>query len=39
MVLLFYLKKYHFPFKIEDFQLHHLKDKIMNIKEPFAQEW
>ena len=40
MVLLFFLKKkYHFPFKIEDFNLHHLKAKIMNITEPFAQEW
>ena len=40
MELLFFLKKkkYHFPFKIEDFNLHHLKAKIMNITEPFAQE-
>ena len=36
VVLLFFLKKDHFPFKIEDFNLHHLKAKIMNIAEPFA---
>ena len=39
MVLLFFLKKDHFSLKIEDFNLHHLKAKLMNITEPFAQEW
>ena len=38
MVLLFFLKKDHFPFKIEDFNLHNLKANITNITEPFAQE-
>ena len=38
MVLLFFLKKDHFPLKIEDFNLHHLKSKILNITEPFALE-